>query len=137
MWNARSGSPFILTCDAHRASRPSPKRSRRQYTMPVTACDAAARQHTQCGRFRCASFLTCFNSLAHAGIVNPEPELLLRRVRCPASTRTTYRSTRHPMLTLPTDTTQLRDATDSDLPAIQAIYAHHVLTGVASFEEIP
>ena len=41
------------------------------------------------------------------------------------------------MLTLPTDTTQLRDATDSDLPAIQAIYAHHVLTGVASFEEIP
>ena len=30
-----------------------------------------------------------------------------------------------------------RDATEADLPAIQAIYAHHVLTGVASFEEIP
>jgi L-amino acid N-acyltransferase YncA len=31
----------------------------------------------------------------------------------------------------------VRDATETDLPAIQAIYAHHVLTGVASFEEIP
>ncbi|MGF6574386.1 L-amino acid N-acyltransferase YncA [Paraburkholderia sp. GAS333] len=31
----------------------------------------------------------------------------------------------------------IRDATDADLPAIQAIYAHHVLTGVASFEEAP
>jgi L-amino acid N-acyltransferase YncA len=31
----------------------------------------------------------------------------------------------------------IRDATDHDLPAIQAIYAHHVLTGVASFEETP
>ncbi|MEN8504506.1 GNAT family N-acetyltransferase [Paraburkholderia sp. DD10] len=33
--------------------------------------------------------------------------------------------------------TQLRDATEADLPTIQAIYAHHVLTGVASFEETP
>ncbi|EGC98050.1 GCN5-related N-acetyltransferase, partial [Burkholderia sp. TJI49] len=31
----------------------------------------------------------------------------------------------------------MRDATDADLPAIQAIYAHHVLHGVASFEEAP
>lgn len=31
----------------------------------------------------------------------------------------------------------LRDATEADLPAIQAIYAHHVLQGVASFEETP
>src|ERR1700761_711089 len=31
----------------------------------------------------------------------------------------------------------IRDAIEADLPAIQAIYAHHVLTGVASFEEIP
>ncbi|MDE1181766.1 MAG: GNAT family N-acetyltransferase [Paraburkholderia sp.] len=31
----------------------------------------------------------------------------------------------------------MRDATDDDIPAIQAIYAHHVLTGVASFEETP
>jgi phosphinothricin acetyltransferase len=31
----------------------------------------------------------------------------------------------------------LRDATGDDFPAIQAIYAHHVLTGVASFEETP
>jgi L-amino acid N-acyltransferase YncA len=31
----------------------------------------------------------------------------------------------------------IRDATEADLPAIQAIYAHHVLTGVASFEEVP
>ncbi|MFM0718992.1 GNAT family N-acetyltransferase [Paraburkholderia strydomiana] len=31
----------------------------------------------------------------------------------------------------------IRDATEADLPAIQAIYAHHVLTGVASFEETP
>ncbi|MFM0340264.1 GNAT family N-acetyltransferase [Paraburkholderia fungorum] len=31
----------------------------------------------------------------------------------------------------------IRDATEADLPAIQTIYAHHVLTGVASFEETP
>ena len=29
----------------------------------------------------------------------------------------------------------VRDATDADLPAVAAIYAHHVLTGLASFEE--
>jgi phosphinothricin acetyltransferase len=29
------------------------------------------------------------------------------------------------------------DAAETDLPAIQAIYAHHVLHGVASFEEVP
>jgi phosphinothricin acetyltransferase len=32
---------------------------------------------------------------------------------------------------------EVRDATEADLPAIQAIYAHHVLHGVASFEETP
>lgn len=32
---------------------------------------------------------------------------------------------------------QVRDAADTDLPAIQAIYAHHVLHGLASFEEVP
>jgi len=32
---------------------------------------------------------------------------------------------------------QVRDAADADLPAIQAIYAHHVLHGLASFEEVP
>ena len=31
----------------------------------------------------------------------------------------------------------IRDATPDDLPAIQAIYAHHVLHGLASFEEVP
>ena len=31
----------------------------------------------------------------------------------------------------------VRDALASDLPAIQAIYAHHVLHGLASFEEEP
>jgi L-amino acid N-acyltransferase YncA len=31
----------------------------------------------------------------------------------------------------------IRDATDADAPAIQAIYSHHVLTSVASFEETP
>jgi phosphinothricin acetyltransferase len=31
----------------------------------------------------------------------------------------------------------VRDATEADLPAIQAIYAQHVLHGVASFEETP
>ena len=31
----------------------------------------------------------------------------------------------------------LREAQDSDLPEIQAIYAHHVATGLASFEETP
>lgn len=32
---------------------------------------------------------------------------------------------------------QVRDAAQGDLPAIQSIYAHHVLTGLASFEELP
>lgn len=31
----------------------------------------------------------------------------------------------------------IRDATDADMPAIQAIYAHHVTHGLGSFEEIP
>ena len=31
----------------------------------------------------------------------------------------------------------LRDAVPADIPAIQAIYAHHVLHGLASFEEVP
>lgn len=31
----------------------------------------------------------------------------------------------------------VRDATPADLPAIEPIYAHAVLTGLASFEEIP
>lgn len=31
----------------------------------------------------------------------------------------------------------VRDASDADLPSIQAIYAHHVLHGLASFEEVP
>jgi phosphinothricin acetyltransferase len=32
---------------------------------------------------------------------------------------------------------EVRPSTDADLPAIQAIYAHHVLHGTASFEEVP
>ncbi len=32
---------------------------------------------------------------------------------------------------------EVRDAVQGDLPAIQAIYAHHVLRGLASFEEVP
>jgi phosphinothricin acetyltransferase len=32
---------------------------------------------------------------------------------------------------------EIRDATDADLPAIQAIYAHHVLYGTGTFEEVP
>ncbi len=31
----------------------------------------------------------------------------------------------------------VRDATELDLSTIQRIYAHHVLTGTASFEEVP
>jgi phosphinothricin acetyltransferase len=31
----------------------------------------------------------------------------------------------------------VRDAVPEDLPAIQAIYRHHVLHGLASFEEVP
>ncbi len=31
----------------------------------------------------------------------------------------------------------LRDATEADLPAVQAIYAHHVLRGTGTFEEVP
>lgn len=32
---------------------------------------------------------------------------------------------------------RIRDATDADMPAIHAIYAHHVTHGFGSFEEIP
>jgi L-amino acid N-acyltransferase YncA len=32
---------------------------------------------------------------------------------------------------------QLRDATEADIPEIQAIYAHHVLHGTGTFEEQP
>lgn len=35
---------------------------------------------------------------------------------------------------MPVNTLILREAHDDDMPAIQAIYAHHVLTGIASFE---
>ena len=42
-------------------------------------------------------------------------------------------SSSYPFLAPP----QVRDATEADLPAIQAIYAHHVLHGLASFEEVP
>jgi phosphinothricin acetyltransferase len=31
----------------------------------------------------------------------------------------------------------IRDATDADIPEIQSIYAHHVLTGTGTFEEEP
>src|SRR5579875_3326713 len=31
----------------------------------------------------------------------------------------------------------IRAATEADLPEIQSIYAHHVLTGTGSFEEVP
>ena len=31
----------------------------------------------------------------------------------------------------------VRDATDADMAAVQAIYAHHVRHGLASFEEVP
>jgi phosphinothricin acetyltransferase len=31
----------------------------------------------------------------------------------------------------------IRDATTADMPAVQAIYAHHVLHGVGTFEEVP
>jgi L-amino acid N-acyltransferase YncA len=31
----------------------------------------------------------------------------------------------------------IRDATPADIPAIHAIYAHHVVHGLASFEEVP
>jgi len=31
----------------------------------------------------------------------------------------------------------VRDAREADLAAVQAIYAHHVLHGLATFEEVP
>lgn len=31
----------------------------------------------------------------------------------------------------------IRDAADGDMPSVHAIYAHHVLHGLASFEEVP
>ncbi len=35
------------------------------------------------------------------------------------------------------DSVSIRDATEDDLAAIQAIYAHHVNHGLGSFEEVP
>ena len=32
---------------------------------------------------------------------------------------------------------QIRAATEADIPEIQSIYAHHVLTGTGTFEEVP
>ena len=32
---------------------------------------------------------------------------------------------------------QIRAATEADIPEIQSIYAHHVLTGAGTFEEVP
>jgi len=32
---------------------------------------------------------------------------------------------------------QIRGATEADIPEIQSIYAHHVLTGAGTFEEVP
>lgn len=32
---------------------------------------------------------------------------------------------------------EIRPATEADIPEIQSIYAHHVLTGTGTFEEIP
>jgi L-amino acid N-acyltransferase YncA len=32
---------------------------------------------------------------------------------------------------------QIRDAAESDIPEIQSIYAHHVLCGTGTFEEVP
>jgi phosphinothricin acetyltransferase len=42
-----------------------------------------------------------------------------------------------PATTTASAAARIRDAGQADLPSIQAIYAHHVLTGVASFEETP
>jgi phosphinothricin acetyltransferase len=38
---------------------------------------------------------------------------------------------------LSNDSVSIRDATEDDLAAIQAIYAHHVNHGLGSFEEVP
>lgn len=38
---------------------------------------------------------------------------------------------------MPSTPVRIRDASPGDIPAIQAIYAHHVLRGLASFEEVP
>jgi len=42
-----------------------------------------------------------------------------------------------PALARAADPFTVRDAQDSDIAAIQKIYAHHVLTGLGSFEETP
>lgn len=39
--------------------------------------------------------------------------------------------------TLSTTQVGIRDAVEADMPAIQALYAHHVLHGLATFEEMP
>ncbi|RCK44053.1 GNAT family N-acetyltransferase [Thalassospira profundimaris] len=39
--------------------------------------------------------------------------------------------------TIPANSLTIRNATDTDMDQVTAIYRHHVLTGTASFEEIP
>jgi phosphinothricin acetyltransferase len=38
---------------------------------------------------------------------------------------------------MPTEPFEIRDVTPADIPAIRAIYAAEVLTGIATFEEVP
>ncbi len=55
---------------------------------------------------------------------------LRTEVRFPGSSQVVYHVSVTPNATL-------RASTDADVPAIAAIYAHHVLTGLASFETVP
>ncbi len=37
----------------------------------------------------------------------------------------------------PSSELTVRDATEADMPTIQTVYAHEVLDGLATFEEVP
>lgn len=55
------------------------------------------------------------------------PPIELPAAAAPRAGRT--QAVRYPLL--------VRDAQEEDMPAVQAIYAHHVTHGLASFEEVP
>lgn len=86
------------------------------------------------GQRRCSGF---FDGLQFAAL-NRHSKAFPEKLRTATGMRmSTASQTRSNPLTDASALPMVRDATDDDLLAVQAIYAQHVLHGVASFEETP
>jgi L-amino acid N-acyltransferase YncA len=98
---------------------------------------------------RCKYFRTIYKTIgaAHGNVGVLCPARILHRKKsdantCPGLSTARFQMTAAtaPAMPAPAATRkpfQIRDARPGDVPAIQAIYAHHVLHGRASFEEVP